>query len=53
MPEAIYRNDTKEAIKIIFHNETWDKTFLLMFTLTIAWSSWHTDDHEHEHEELD
>ena len=31
----------------------YDKTFLLLFTLTIAWSSWHNDDEEHNHDHHD
>ena len=51
LPQPIFRKNNFDAFKIIFHNETWDKTFILIFTLTIAWSSWHNDDHDHEHKE--
>lgn len=30
-----------------------DKTFLLILTLSIAWASHHVDDHEHENEAHD
>ena len=38
------------AIKEVFKAELYDKTFLLILTLSIAWASHHTDDETHAHE---
>jgi len=40
LPEAVWR---------IGRAQLFDKTFLLLVTLSLAWSTWHYDDKEHAH----
>ena len=50
-PKSILSEDVWDASLRIGKAEVYDKTFLLLITLTIAWSKWHNDDKEHEHED--
>merc|ERR1712166_167854 len=52
-PKPIISDSISHAITHIKNAEMYDKTFLLIFTLTIAWSSWHNDDHDHDHGDED
>ena len=47
------RGGIGEAIKEVLHAEVFDKTFLLIITISIAWASHHSDDKEHEKEHHD
>ena len=43
-PKSILSEDVWDASFRIGKAEVYDKTFLLLITLTIAWSKWHNDD---------
>lgn len=52
-PAPVLSTNIKDAVIRIAKAQMFDKTFLLLIILSVAWSKWHYDDEKHSKEHRD